>query len=124
MTDDELRALDHEIAELLGWTTEQFSDGTYWRDPSGNLWPYLPCFSGGGSLPMDAGARWEGFGLLVEACERRGWRWSIDSPDKPSAPGVKHDAMVRGNYYLGNGPQHAFALAMRDALRAAKEREG
>lgn len=132
MTDDELRQLDREIAELLGWTTEQFRfiDGTCWRDRDGKLWPSLPCFSGGGGMVMEAEARWVGFGLLVEECERRGWeyrvwRWMWWDGGQPI--GLKRRATVRSSRAIthqSDDIRHAFALAMRDALKAAKEREG
>lgn len=136
MTDDELRQLDREIAELLGWTTEQFKfiDGTCWRDRDGKLWPSLPCFSGGGGMVMEAEARWVGFGLLVEECERRRWLHEThylgrywESGETPTPCG-RVSSPPPGQFWCfertGNDIRHAFALAMRDALRAAKEREG
>lgn len=112
----ELRALDREIAELMEWTPETFSDGVYWRDRTGVLWPYLPNFSGCNTL--DPRVQWEGFVLLVNECKRRGWAVEIASHTE----GWMVDSC--GRYDAGASEAtlpHAFARAMRDALKAARE---
>jgi hypothetical protein len=116
MTDDELRQLDREIAELLGWVYEPSDNPEVdmrWRDPNPNaLLPYAerqPAYS----------STWEGFGLLVEEFKRRGWAqemcshtsgWIVDLCDSYGAS--------EATLPLAN------AFAARDALQAAKEREG
>ena len=126
-TTEEMRALDREIAELLGWAEhpDLVTDG-----PGGEDVPLMVSPCGDTELDIPAySSTWEGFGLLVEECERRGWGYSLNFwagkdgtmareatlkfPGSPSF-GLEVD---------GRDIRHACALAMRDALKAQKEQQ-
>lgn len=147
----DLRALDREIAGLMGYKALRFdyADGsTDWgivhesrissfascstppqvlescRQPDGiRFAPFqdAPAYS----------STWEGYGLLVEECERRGWdarastitaRTNGDERAREQSAWIvtgEHSPPCRAGEC--NDVRHAFALAMRDALKAAKE---
>ena len=127
-TDDELRALDRELAGLMGWEHHEKPDDQeahlcewHWRRPDGEWFDAHPIYS----------STWLGFGMLVEECERRGWgygarRWLggasqshiVQDDTEGRALYSEHDD---DEYGRKTDIRHALALAMRDALKAAKE---
>lgn len=113
----DLRALDRDIALLLGW--EYYPEGDYrWLPPDCLPVNECPAYS----------STWEGFGLLVEECEKRGWVFcSYGSPGLYCVwVGLEDDIkpISPSNSYKSAGIRHAFALAMRDALKAARGAQG
>ena len=133
----DLRAIDREIAELMGYTVSSRtlyakSGGDsyvawYLRAPDereynggqaeGGAWGRVPAYS----------STWEGFGLMVEEALRRGWEFSTAVWGR-AGDGVPQAFITwRGRSLnkpwerAGSDIPHAFALAMRDALKAAKE---
>lgn len=113
---DEMRALDRDIALLLGW--EHYPEGDYrWLPP--------------GCLPVNEcpaySSTWEGFGLLVEEAKRRGWEfsaavWGRAGDGVPQAFITWRGRRLNNPWErAGSDIRHAFALAMRDALRAGNE---
>ncbi len=136
-TDDDLRQLDKEIAELLGYRAATPTGFKFWylkRDGYG-----VDCV-----MPADSedaawreqcphfSSTWEGFGLLVEEWERQGWNYQVSLLGRHdefgatpavficSAPGYRPFWHIERT---GNDIRHAAARATRDALKAAKERE-
>lgn len=126
----DLRALDRDLADLMGWTPETFSDGVYWRDRAGVMWPYLPNFSG--CKTLDPHVQWEGFGLLVEEAKRRGFILSVAFHTEWTSARVQalQEVVSRRSkrktaayrHYLAETPDRsAPARVMRDVLKAAQE---
>lgn len=111
-----MRALDRELAELMGLEAEA---QTGWIGRPGLWFSELPAFS----------STWEGFGLLVEEAERRGWDWQGGEWNwLNTAAKTKHRSrsviVFTGDRNrcdaTGRDIRHAFALAMRDALKEAQ----
>lgn len=146
---DEMRALDREIAELLGYKALFFDYGDGTTDwavvHESEIQSFVSCSTrpqllescsppkGVRHAPFqDAPAfssTWEGFGLLVEECERRGWDWQGGEWNwLNTAAKTKHRSrsviVFTGDRNrcdaTGRDIRHAFALAMRDALREAQ----
>lgn len=130
-TDGDLRQLDREIAELLGWR-EHPELYTVWEGEDVPVW-----------LPPDAdppefqvlmypaySSTWEGYGLLVEEWERQGWNYQVSLLGRHDEFGATPGAFIcsapgyRPFWHIertGNDIRHAAARATRDALKAAKK---
>lgn len=123
--DDELRQLDREIAELIGWEWPPAKDPLFVSSQTpqhiaGKINDAMPYYS----------STWEGFGLLVEEWEKRGWNYQVSLLGRHDELGATPAAFLcsepgyRPFWHIertGNDIRHAAARATRDALKAAKK---